>query len=86
MKGRDWERKCRRCRTPVGAEVALSMTFAGRMGGAAALDRKRETTRVRQCWAKRLLWLAPTLGNSKQNRDGLPRLLGRIEGMNRKGL
>jgi hypothetical protein len=38
------------------------------------------------CWAERLLWLGSTLRNSKENRDGLPRLPGRIEGMNRKGI
>jgi hypothetical protein len=85
MKGRDQGKKCRR-RGSLGAEVALSTMAANRMGGAAASDRSKKTTRVGQCWAERLLWLGPTSGNSKENRDTLPRLLGRIEGMNRKGL
>jgi hypothetical protein len=68
-----------------GAEVVLSKTAASQMGGAAALDWRREMTRVGRCWAERLLWLGTTSGNSKENRDGLPRLRGRIEGMNRKG-
>jgi hypothetical protein len=42
-------------------------------GAEAASDRRREMTRVGRCWAERLLWLGP-------------RLPGRIEGMNRKGL
>jgi hypothetical protein len=50
-----------------GTEVALSTTTAGQMGGAAASDRRREMTWVGRCWAERLLWLGPTLGNSKEN-------------------
>jgi hypothetical protein len=69
-----------------GAKVALSTTAAGQMGEVAASDRRREMTWVGWCWAERLLWLRPTSGNSKKNRDGLPRLPGRIEGMNRKGI
>jgi hypothetical protein len=38
-----------------GAEAALNMMAVGRMGGAVALDRRRETTRVGLCWAERLL-------------------------------
>jgi hypothetical protein len=51
----------------VGAEAVLSMMVVSRMGGAVALDRRREMTRVGLCWAKRLLWLGPTSGNSKEN-------------------
>jgi hypothetical protein len=69
-----------------GAKATLSTTVASQMGGAVASDRRREMTRVGWCWAKRLLWLGPTSGNSKENRDGPPCLPGRIEGMNRKGL
>jgi hypothetical protein len=64
----------------------LSTTAADQMGGVVASDWRREMTRVVRCWAERLLWLGPTLGNSKENRDGLPRIPGRVEGMNRKGL
>jgi hypothetical protein len=48
-----------------GAEAVLSTTAADQMGGVAASDQRRETTRVGRCWAERLLWLGPTSGNSK---------------------
>jgi hypothetical protein len=65
--------------------VALSTMAVGWMGGAAASDWEGDDPG----WpilAKSLLWLGPTSGNSKQNRDGPPRLPGRIEGINRNGL
>jgi hypothetical protein len=65
-KGWDQERKCRRWGS-LGVEAALSMMAAGRMGGAAVTDRRRETTWVGWCWAESLLWLGLTSGNSKEN-------------------
>jgi hypothetical protein len=52
---------------PMGVEAALNTMAAGRRGRAAASDRRREMTRVGQCWDERLLWLWPTSGNSKEN-------------------
>jgi hypothetical protein len=46
---------------------------------------RKERPLVGRCWAERLLWLGPTLGNSKENRDRPSSPPGRIEGMNRKG-
>jgi hypothetical protein len=53
-KGRDQERKCRRHGSS-GGELVLSMMAVDRMGGAAASNRRRETTRVGRCWAEWLL-------------------------------
>jgi hypothetical protein len=66
-KGRDRERKCRQHGSPGGAEATFSKTAAGRMDGVAASDRRRETSRVGRCCTGRLLWLGPTLRNSKEN-------------------
>jgi hypothetical protein len=50
-----------------GVEVALNTIGAGRMGGVATSDRRREMTQVGRCWARRLLRLGLTSGNSKEN-------------------
>jgi hypothetical protein len=76
--GRGKEEEAKRCSVPCrGGSTVQRRQRSG--------VQRKERPRVGRCWAKRLPWLGPTSGNSKENRDRLPRPPDRIERMNRKG-